>query len=403
MYKFQRHADDLMDFYQKRFKVKQVPQVVFKDDKKNSQNVLGRTGQYDPHNKVVTIFVTGRHGKDVLRSLAHELIHHLQNERGDLANIGSLGPGYAQKDDHMRNMEREAYEQGNLCLRDWEDQIKTNNIQLYETIYKADGTKENITMNLYAKQTKQTTPRLNEAVMSRAMAHMVGRLALRTILVLGWAIPAFQLGKWLGSKIPGRKRRAWVDMMNKNPRKMAAVLRDYAIESGKFPVILQPARRGWAPTVKVFNTKEERTNYLRPDSPGKANIKETKDKTRTKGDSVMSLKEQRNVNFHNKLMESWGFSKKDEESVLLKEEKAPAGEPTSENIEEGAGVGLTMDFIDGWKGGQRTNDGDEGDDEENTQVLKTNHPNDPGNRTKYNKKVEETIRKAIRNILNEIM
>jgi len=262
MYKFQRHADDLMGFYQKRYKVKQVPQVIFKDDKKNSQNVLGRTGQYDPHNKVVTIFVTGRHGKDVLRSLAHELIHHLQNERGDLANIGSLGPGYAQKDDHMRNMEREAYEQGNLCLRDWEDQIKTNNIQLYETIYKAD---------------------------------------------------------------------------------------------------------------------------------------------RTKGDSVMSLKEQRNVNFHNKLMESWGFSKKDEESVLLKEEKAPAGEPTSENIEEGAGVGLTMDFIDGWKGGQRTNDGDEGDDEENTQVLKTNHPNDPGNRTKYNKKVEETIRKAIRNILNEIM
>ena len=48
-------------------------------------------------------------------------------------------------------------------------------------------------------------------------------------------------------------------------------------------------------------------------------------------------------------------------------------------------------------------DEDEGDDEENTQALKTNHPNDPGNRTKYNKKVEETIRKTIRNILKEIM
>ena len=62
-----------------------------------------------------------------------------------------------------------------------------------------------------------------------------------------------------------------------------------------------------------------------------------------------------------------------------------------------------MDFIDGWKGGQKTNDEDAGDDEENTPTLETNHPNDPGNRTKNNKKVEETIRKAIRNILNEIM
>ena len=43
MYKFQRHADDLMDFYQKRYKVKQVPQVIFKDDHKNSHNVLSIT------------------------------------------------------------------------------------------------------------------------------------------------------------------------------------------------------------------------------------------------------------------------------------------------------------------------------------------------------------------------
>ena len=151
----------------------------------------------------------------------------------------------------MRNMEREAYEQGNLCLRDWEDQIKTNNIQLYETIYKAD---------------------------------------------------------------------------------------------------------------------------------------------RTKGDSVMSLKEQRNVNFHNKLMESWGFSKKDEESVLLKEEK----------LEEAALD--PMNVIDGWRGGEKSNlEEDEEVNEEDAQVLSTNHPNDPGNRTVNNEKVEETVRKAIQNILKEIV
>ena len=37
---------------------------------------------------------------------------------------GEMGEGYAQNDEHLREMEREAYEQGNLCFRDWEDSIK---------------------------------------------------------------------------------------------------------------------------------------------------------------------------------------------------------------------------------------------------------------------------------------
>ena len=38
----------------------------------------------------------------------------------------------------MREMEREAYETGNMCFRDWEDNLKTTNKQLYETIYKTN-------------------------------------------------------------------------------------------------------------------------------------------------------------------------------------------------------------------------------------------------------------------------
>ena len=33
--------------------------------------------------------------------------------------------GYAQKDPHLRKMEREAYTKGNLIFRDYEDLIKT--------------------------------------------------------------------------------------------------------------------------------------------------------------------------------------------------------------------------------------------------------------------------------------
>jgi hypothetical protein len=75
----------------------------------------------------VTVFTHNRHPKDIMRSISHELVHHTQNCRGDLSNVaGEQGQGYAQKNDHLREMEREAYEQGNLCFRDWEDGIKSN-------------------------------------------------------------------------------------------------------------------------------------------------------------------------------------------------------------------------------------------------------------------------------------
>ena len=37
---------------------------------------------------------------------------------------GNLSPKYAQEDEHMREMEKEAYLEGNLLLRDFEDNFK---------------------------------------------------------------------------------------------------------------------------------------------------------------------------------------------------------------------------------------------------------------------------------------
>jgi len=56
--------------------------------------------------------------------LSHELVHHTQNCNGQFENTGEMGEGYAQNDKHLREMERQAYEQGNLVFRDWEDSIK---------------------------------------------------------------------------------------------------------------------------------------------------------------------------------------------------------------------------------------------------------------------------------------
>jgi hypothetical protein len=99
------------------------------EDLPNAKNPLGKTAYYDPEKYSISIYITGRHPKDVLRSLSHELVHHSQNCRGEFNQNIEVDEGYAQKDEHLREMERQAYEQGNLIFRDWEDHRKINNIK----------------------------------------------------------------------------------------------------------------------------------------------------------------------------------------------------------------------------------------------------------------------------------
>ena len=113
-----------MPFAKERMGFESPPRLFLKRDQTNAQNPLGKTAYYDPEQKSVTLYITGRHPKDVMRSLSHELVHHTQNCNGKFDQVGQMGDGYAQNDEHLREMEREAYEQGNLCFRDWEDSIK---------------------------------------------------------------------------------------------------------------------------------------------------------------------------------------------------------------------------------------------------------------------------------------
>ena len=109
---------------QETFGIQNIPQVHLKNDEENAQGIFGKTAYYDPSNMSVVLYVTNRHDKDICRSFAHELIHHVQNERGDLDMGDASSPTYAQDDKHMRKMEMEAYLKGNLLFRDWEDWMK---------------------------------------------------------------------------------------------------------------------------------------------------------------------------------------------------------------------------------------------------------------------------------------
>lgn len=159
------YLKSFLPFAQKRMGFNRPPSIFFDSDEENSKNVLGKTAHYNPESMEVVIYVDGRHPKDVIRSLSHELVHHAQNCRGDLdADIaGGTELGYAQNNPHMRNMESEAYEKGNLCMRDWEDSVK---VQLQETNYyhtNGDGKQMDNYKHIVETTAKRVAAKIREA------------------------------------------------------------------------------------------------------------------------------------------------------------------------------------------------------------------------------------------------
>ena len=122
--KYKPLFDDFFPYSQKRLGYTNPFAVNLMSDEENAMNPLGRTAHYDPSKQEISVYVNRRHIKDVLRSIAHELVHHLQNERGDFDGLMNTKPGYAQEDGHLRKMELEAYTDGNMMFRDWEDGYK---------------------------------------------------------------------------------------------------------------------------------------------------------------------------------------------------------------------------------------------------------------------------------------
>lgn len=118
-------------YAQNEFGFRKPPTLNLISDHENKMKTLGKTAYYDPQKMSVSIYVDGRHTKDILRSLAHELVHHTQNENGMLDVAGYAGEGYAQQNGSLRDMERDAYERGNMCFRDWEDKLKQEKPTIY--------------------------------------------------------------------------------------------------------------------------------------------------------------------------------------------------------------------------------------------------------------------------------
>jgi hypothetical protein len=118
---------DLSEYMSGKVELKPYPNLIFSSDARYEKDPFGKTAFYDPERKLIVLYTAGRHIKDVLRSFAHEMIHHNQNITGMFSkehHHGLSDPRYAEHDEHLAKMEADAYLRGNMLFRTWDDQYK---------------------------------------------------------------------------------------------------------------------------------------------------------------------------------------------------------------------------------------------------------------------------------------
>ena len=105
-------------------KIDPLPNVeLINNDSKNADDILGKTAYYNPNNHNIVLYTYNRHPKDILRSYAHEMIHHMQNLENRINNIQGQN---INEDEYLAELEREAYEKGNMLFRGWENNLKND-------------------------------------------------------------------------------------------------------------------------------------------------------------------------------------------------------------------------------------------------------------------------------------
>lgn len=128
-----KYLKEFYNYAKKELNLDKPPRLLLKRDQENADYMFGKTGYYSPESYEICLYVTDRHAKDIIRSFAHELVHHMQNLQGkndDIDLADTSDPAYASKNPQLRELEREAFERGNMIFRDWCDihKVKGNNI-----------------------------------------------------------------------------------------------------------------------------------------------------------------------------------------------------------------------------------------------------------------------------------
>ena len=89
-------------------------------DSENAKNFFGKTAYYDPNKQHIVLYTEGRHPKDIVRSYAHEMIHHIQHLEDRLGDVSGTD---TTSDEHLTKLEKEANLRGTMTFRNWTDSL----------------------------------------------------------------------------------------------------------------------------------------------------------------------------------------------------------------------------------------------------------------------------------------
>ncbi len=105
----------------KGMNIEPLPSMEFIDgDSENAKDFFGKTAYYDPNKQHIVIYTEGRHPKDIVRSYAHEMIHHIQYLEDRLGDVSGTN---TTEDDHLDKIEQEANLRGTMTFRNWTDSL----------------------------------------------------------------------------------------------------------------------------------------------------------------------------------------------------------------------------------------------------------------------------------------
>ena len=105
----------------KGMNIEPLPSMEFIDgDSSNAKDFFGKTAYYDPNRQHIVLYTEGRHPKDIVRSYAHEMIHHIQNLEDRLGDIAGTD---TTSDEHLDKLEQEANLRGTMTFRNWTDSL----------------------------------------------------------------------------------------------------------------------------------------------------------------------------------------------------------------------------------------------------------------------------------------
>jgi hypothetical protein len=107
---------DFCNFCKEKLGIKVMPTIRLVAKKKSGMS----TGSYTPSLNYVNVLAAHRALLDILRSIAHELVHRMQDETGALANIGQQGDrGETDKTDVGTWFEDEANAKGGALIKEF--------------------------------------------------------------------------------------------------------------------------------------------------------------------------------------------------------------------------------------------------------------------------------------------